>query len=383
MSEPIVPFRETVIATPEMDMANEKIVEEDQLQIMRSKEKRSGFVQGEDTNFMFTVDDKCKVSFRIDPLEASIGDTLEPLERDLRGLASATSANKALLSKKCFNKISSAFERAGGEWATAMDRVICFGPRNTGPNVMMGATADDAARGWFRAHIAGAAAGASVGSDAANYNRQRSTVVSAVATGFQMATQSGPLCEEPMHGVAFTITDVDLSDDVDAASLQGSIISQACDSFRRAVLASHARLMTAMYRCDIQASAEVLGKVYGVLTRRRGRILSEDMQEGTTLFLIVAMLPAVESFGFAAEVREKTSGEASPQLVFDGWETLQDDPFWEPTTEEEVLHYGEKNSGTESLAKSYMDQVRTRKGLFVQKKIVEFAEKQRNLGKNK
>lgn len=58
------------------------------------------------------------------------------------------------------------------------------------------------------------------------------------------------------------------------------------------------------------------------------------------------------------------------------------DPFWAPRTEEEYLHYGEK-SDTGNRARRYMDAVRRRKGLAVQEKLVEFAEKQRTLSKNK
>lgn len=43
----------------------------------------------------------------------------------------------------------------------------------------------------------------------------------------------------------------------------------------------------------------MLGKVYGVVARRRGRIVSEEMKEGTSFFTIRALLPVVESFGFA------------------------------------------------------------------------------------
>jgi ribosome assembly protein 1 len=75
--------------------------------------------------------------------------------------------------------------------------------------------------------------------------------------------------------------------------------------------------MLAMYSCDIQASsrkstpvpglilirvhlsADVLGKVYGVVAKRRGRIVAEEMKEGTTFFTVSALLPVVESFGFA------------------------------------------------------------------------------------
>lgn len=45
--------------------------------------------------------------------------------------------------------------------------------------------------------------------------------------------------------------------------------------------------------------ADVLGKVYGVVARRKGRIVSEEMKEGTSFFTIRALLPVVESFGFA------------------------------------------------------------------------------------
>lgn len=58
------------------------------------------------------------------------------------------------------------------------------------------------------------------------------------------------------------------------------------------------------------------------------------------------------------------------------------DPFWSPRTEEEYLHFGEK-ADSENRAKKYMNMVRRRKGLAVEEKIVEFAEKQRTLSKNK
>lgn len=56
------------------------------------------------------------------------------------------------------------------------------------------------------------------------------------------------------------------------------------------------------------------------------------------------------------------------------------DPYWVPTTEEELEDLGEK-SDRENVARKYMDGVRKRKGLFVEKKVVEFVEKQRTLKK--
>ena len=81
--------------------------------------------------------------------------------------------------------------------------------------------------------------------------------------------------------------------------------------------------------------------MYGVLAKRQGRVLREELREGTGTFIIAAVLPVAQSLGFAEEIRKKTSGLAMPQLVFSHWETLQEDPFWVPTTEEELTHFGE------------------------------------------
>ena len=83
------------------------------------------------------------------------------------------------------------------------------------------------------------------------------------------------------------------------------------------------------------------------------------------------------------------------RIVFDGFhfllfdlsscfvlQVVDIDPFWVPTTEEEYMHFGEK-ADSDNIARKYMNNVRRRKGLKVDEKIVEFAEKQRTLSKNK
>ena len=120
-----------------------------------------------------------------------------------------------------------------------------------------------------------------------------------------------------------------------------------------------------MYSCTIQATPEVLGRVYDVLNRRRGTILSESLLEGTPYFTIEATLPVAESFGFSDEIRKRTSGLAQPMLRFIGFEMLDDvDPFWVPKTEEELEDLG-VHGERENVAKKYVDKVRKRKGLLV------------------
>jgi ribosome assembly protein 1 len=124
--------------------------------------------------------------------------------------------------------------------------------------------------------------------------------------------------------------------------------------------------------------AEVLGRVYDVLTRRRGRVLSESLKEGTPFYTIISLLPVAESFGFADEIRKRTSGAASPQLIFQGYEILDEDPFWVPFTEDDLEDLGEL-ADKENVAGRYMDGVRKRKGLLVKRKLVKDAEKQKTL----
>lgn len=65
-------------------------------------------------------------------------------------------------------------------------------------------------------------------------------------------------------------------------------------------------------------------------------------QEGSDSFLVTALVPVTESFGFAEEMRKKTSGLAMPQLVFSHWAVLPGDPFWTPRTLAELEHFGDK-----------------------------------------
>lgn len=222
-----------------------------------------------------------------------------------------------------------------------------------------------------------------------------------IVYAFQLATGQGPLCHEPVQGIAVVLEDIALhvenEDAIDFGRLTGEAIRIVRDSVSQGFLDWSPRILLAMYSCEIQASskpppypysklsiltiqtAEVLGRVYGVITRRRGRILSETMKEGTPFFTILSLLPVAESFGFSDEIRKRTSGAASPQLIFAGFEALDEDPFWVPATEEELEDLGEL-ADRENVAKRYMDAVRTRKGLFVAgKKLIKDAEKQKTL----
>lgn len=207
------------------------------------------------------------------------------------------------------------------------------------------------------------------------------------SVGLNMAVQSGPLCEESVQGVCFLVQEYKL-DTAELASnetygpMSGQIMSTVKEVCKRAMQNQPLRLVGPMYSCNIFADTNILNKLYAVLGKRHGKVIKADMVEGSGYFQVVAHIPVVESSDFVKEIRTETSGLAMPQLVFSHWELIDDDPFWVPTTNDEIEQYGDK-ADTVSRARMYIDAVRERKGLFVEKKIVEHAEKQRTLTRNK
>ncbi|AAW40646.1 hypothetical protein CNBA0330 [Cryptococcus deneoformans B-3501A] len=321
---------------------------------------------------------------------------------------------RQLSPEEFWTELERLLNKAGGDWAGAADRVWSFGPKRVGANLLLdpvgtkhlrlrrreqlftqaraqGQSADDALLSTDHAvaadQLASLSSITSSDNEAARAElRLLRDYESSIETGFQLSTFQGPLCAEPVVGMAWVVESVELdrqgmeSEQGKGQVVGGALISAVRDACRQGLLDWSPRIKLAMYTCDIQASTDVLGKVYGVIARRRGRIVSEEMKEGTSFFTIRAMLPVVESFGFADEIRTRTSGAASPQLIFSGYETLDLDPFWVPTTQEELEDLGEK-ADKANVAKAYVDGVRKRKGMFVERKIVEFAEKQRTLKK--
>eukprot|EP00911_Craspedida_sp_UC1_P002980 UC1_evm1s2177 len=313
-----------------------------------------------------------------------------------------------LTAPELYIKLRDAFDAAGPQWAGTADRVWALGPRNVGANLLVQHVPGFPIQGFFAEAAAAVASeegdGPETVAKAAEQQQQPATApkslpdvdatvirelrrfVSSVQVGFQIVTQAGPLCEEPLQGVCFHLEAVDIApaDRAGAPDPQfsGSVISAAREACRQAFLAQPARLVSAMYACDLVMSSASLGRVYDVLARRRGRVLSEEMKEGTDSFLIRAVLPVAQSFGFASELRKRTGGLAVPQLIFSHWETIQEDPFWVPTTEEELTHYGEIGDAP-NAAREQMDAVRRRKGLRVEEKLVEHGAKQRTRARKK
>nr|CAB3493861.1 unnamed protein product [Digitaria exilis] len=209
-----------------------------------------------------------------------------------------------------------------------------------------------------------------------------------IVSGFQIATNAGPLCDEPMWGLAFVIEPYLFADGSDAANhsdqyniFSGQVITAVKEACRAAVLQNHPRLVEAMYMCELTTPSEQLNPTYAVLGKRRARILDVEMQEGTSLFTVHAYLPVAESVGFSNQLRSLTAGAASALLILSHWEAIPDDPIFTPKTQEELEEHGDGSSIVPNLAKKLMNSVRRRKGLHVEEKVVEHGTKQRTLAK--
>ncbi|KAJ6557298.1 hypothetical protein DFH09DRAFT_1163674 [Mycena vulgaris] len=389
-SKPIVPFRETAVRGIGIHGAGE------------DAERSRGTIHGASSQNIVTF------TVRASPLPRLILDfilqnlvTLKNLQHERKGGDAAFEDTEideedgsnidgnivrkpSVKPEQFWDALCGKCREAGGEWTDIAERIWAFGPQNAGGCILVDARNSSSGHSSLKHRLEKNRPAEDAETNVAEkVIREFDTHVE---TGFQLATFQGPLCAEPVEGMAYFVESVEIDRDSLAkeieqnrmAQVTGSVISAVRDACRNGLLDWSPRLMLAMYTCDIQASTDVLGKVYGVVARRRGRIVAEEMKEGTSFFNVCAMLPVVESFGFADDIRKRTSGAASPQLIFSGYELLDQDPFWVPTTEEELEDLGEK-ADRSNIAKGYMDGVRERKGLFVDRKIVEFAEKQRTL----
>ncbi|SPJ73041.1 probable translation elongation factor eEF4 [Fusarium torulosum] len=376
---PIVPYRETIVRAEEM-------------RPLVNKELGRGAVVATTSSKQVTI------SLRVLPIPENVTDFLlkngdavkrvydrkartEGEEEEIAAEADIAAGNT--LSVEDFKKqLKEKLEIGKGRdaWKDSIDKIVAFGPRRTGPNLLIDATADGIFSKAFATEKVVETA------PRADESLHPSHLTDKISYAFQLASAQGPLCHEPLQGVAVFVEDVNLNVAEDDAPvrdtlgrLTGEIIRTFQSSLRAGFMDWSPRLMLAMYSVEIQASTEVLGRVYDVLTRRRGRVNAELMKEGTPFFTIQALVPVAESFGFADEMRKRTSGAAQPQLIFAGFEILDEDPFWVPFTEDDLEDLGEL-ADKENVAKRYMDGVRRKKGLLVEgRNVATDAEKQKTL----
>ncbi|CAH2276524.1 Elongation factor Tu GTP binding domain family [Pelobates cultripes] len=204
------------------------------------------------------------------------------------------------------------------EWdVTETRKIWCFGPDGTGPNIL---------------------------TDVTKGVQYLNKIKYSVVAGFQWATKECVLCEENLRAVQFDVHDVTLHTGAIHRG-GGQIIPTAHRCLYAYVLTAKPRLMEPIYLVEIECPEQIVGGIYGVLNRKRGHIFEESQVAGTPMFIVEDYLPVNESFGFTADLRSNTGGQAFPQCVFDHWQILPGDSFDNATSPSLVVAETDKRKG--------------------------------------
>lgn len=252
---PIVPYRETTIKADEMRPP-------------ANKDLGRGVVVGVTSSKQVTI------RLRVKPLPSNVTDFLienshgiRALYSEKKGVSSPTDAastpqdekpevddelskaTQTLCADDLRTQLASHFETCKDRegWKGIVSHIAAFGPRRTGPNLLVDATKDGLFSRAFAPDTNSHAAAAAHLSDKIVY-------------AFQLATHRGPLCHEPVQGIAVFIEDVtvvasDTPSDDSAGRLTGEVIKTVQTSIHKAFLDWSPRLLLAMYSCEIQASS--------------------------------------------------------------------------------------------------------------------------------
>lgn len=318
-SEPIIPFRETVVRPPKLDMVNEEMGKQQKMAVIHQvKDDQTKYPEGVqlDSTGLVTLTTSNKmatVGVRAIPLPEEVTRLLDnnaELIRTMEQFSVFAREGKTLdINQKILEDIQDLkvkLERhlQGHKWRGAVERIWAFGPRRCGPNILL-----NNVEGYRRPSMWQGLE--KEWAETATFRDFDNSIVS----GFQLATLAGPMCEEPLMGVCFSVETWDMKfstplaqqliNSVDKDSIaepdtvnpsgrselegaremevstsnqsrsraeaagssvdcygpfSGQLIAAVKDACRYAFQAKPQRLMAAMYTCEIMATAEVLGK---------------------------------------------------------------------------------------------------------------------------
>ena len=104
-----------------------------------------------------------------------------------------------------------------------------------------------------------------------------------------------------------------------------------------------------------------------MLARRRGHVISPKPVAGTPVYVVHALLPAIESFGFETDVRVHTQGQAFGLTVFDSWAVVPGDPL-----DRSIVLRPLEPAPAPALAREFMVKTRRCKGMSEDVNVARF-----------
>ena len=139
--------------------------------------------------------------------------------------------------------------------------------------------------------------------------------IAAVEKGLEEAVQSGVLGGYPVIGVKITLVDGSYHE-VDSSEMAFKIAASM--GFKDAMKKADPVLMEPVMSVEVVTPEEYVGDVIGDLSSRRGRIDGMDVRANARI--VRAFVPLVGMFGYATDLRSKTSGRANYSMQFDHYE---------------------------------------------------------------
>ncbi|MBK06687.1 MAG: elongation factor G [Deltaproteobacteria bacterium] len=129
--------------------------------------------------------------------------------------------------------------------------------------------------------------------------------------GFQKAMEKGKLIGFPVTGVRACIND-GAAHSVDSSDMAFFTASRA--AFREAFQKAKPVIMEPIMKVTVETPEEFSGSVLGMLNKRRGIIIGNQMKFGMTV--IEADVPLAEMFGYSNDLRSATQGKAEFSMEF-------------------------------------------------------------------
>merc|ERR1711871_342188 len=135
--------------------------------------------------------------------------------------------------------------------------------------------------------------------------------ISAVAKGFEEATEKGPLIGHAVQGVRVVLED-GAAHAVDSSEMAFKLASQY--AFREAVTGASPSILEPVMKVQVEAPTEFQGAVVAGLNRRKGLIQSNETQDLYTV--VEADVPLAEMFGYSTDLRSATQGKGEFSMEY-------------------------------------------------------------------
>lgn len=141
--------------------------------------------------------------------------------------------------------------------------------------------------------------------------------IPAISQGIQEALKSGDLGGYEVLDIKAVLLDGS-THEVDSSELAFKIAGSLAT--KEALAKGGSILLEPFMKAEIVMPVEYLGDVMGNITARRGRI--EGQEQRDDLYVLDAMCPLSEMFGYATDLRSRTQGRGTFTMQFDHYEEV-------------------------------------------------------------